>query len=234
MYKNKKILVIIPARGGSKGIKNKNITNVCNKPLVAYTIGPALRIKKDRLVDEVIVSTDSRKIADIAQRLGAHVPFLRPKKISGDKAKPIDFVVHAINHFEKKGIFYDCVVILQPTSPLRKYKDIKEAIKLYLKNKNESLISAYCEDEIDETELYHKEKNFGIPLSFNHNKGIRRQELKNIFVRDGTIYISSVKHIKKCHRIISNTPLLFEISKNRALDIDTQKDLKTLRKTLCE
>lgn len=230
----KRLLVIIPARGGSRGIKNKNIANVCNKPLIAYTIGPALRIKKNGLADEVIVSTDSPKIADITRKSGVNVPFLRPKKISGNKAKSIEFALHAIKHFEKKGIFYDCVVILQPTSPLRQYRDIKEAIKLYLKNKNESLISAYFEEEIDETKLYHKEKKSGIPLSFNHNKGARRQELKKLFIRNGAIYISSVKYIKKYRRIISNTPLLFEMPKSRSLNINTQEDLKTLRKILCK
>lgn len=230
----KKGLIIIPARSGSKGIKNKNIITVCRRPLIAYTIKPVLKLKKEGIINEVIVSTDGKKIADIAQKLGANVPFLRPKKISGDKVQSIEFVLHAIDHFEKKGIFYDYVIILQPTAPLRQYKDIKEAIKIYLKNKNESLISAYCEEEIDETELYHKKKKLGIPLSFNHNKGIRRQELKNLFVRNAAIYISSVKYIKKYRRIISSTPLLFEMPKSRSLDIDTQEDLKTLRKILCK
>lgn len=230
----KRLLVIIPARSGSKGIKNKNIIDVCGKPLIAYTIDLALKIKRDKLVSEVIVSTDSKKIADISRKLGANVPFLRPGAISEDKAKSIEFVLHAIDYFERKGVFYDYIITLQPTSPLRQYKDIKEAIKLYLKNKNESLISAYHEESITGSILYNRKNDLAIPLSPEHNEGIKRQKASRVFIRNGAIYISSVKYIKKYHKVISNSPLLFEMPKNRSLNIDTQKDLKTLRKILCK
>jgi CMP-N,N'-diacetyllegionaminic acid synthase len=232
--KLKKGLIIIPARGGSKGIKNKNIVNVGDKPLIFYTINPALRIKKSRLIDEVIISTDSKKIADISKKLGVSVPFLRPKKISGDKSKSIDFMLHAVSYFENKGIFYDYIVLLQPTSPLRNYDDIKGAVNLYLDNKQNSLISVCREERVDETELYYKNGDFGIPLSSNHNKGIRRQELKELFIRNAAIYITSVKYLKKNKRIISNRPVLFEMPEKRSLDIDTKEDLKKLRSFLCE
>ena len=232
--KLKKGLIIIPARGGSKGIKNKNVINICGKPLIFYTINPALKIKENGLINEVIVSTDSKKIANISKKLDVSVPFLRPKNISGDKAKSIDFMLHAINYFEKKGISYDYIVLLQPTSPLRGYEDIKGAVSLYLKNKSDSLISVCKEERVDETELYYKKNDVGIPLSVNHNKGIRRQELKELFIRNAAIYITSVKYLKKNKRVISDNPLIFEMSEKRSIDIDTKKDLENLRKLLCK
>lgn len=230
----KKGLIIIPARGGSKGIKNKNIVNVCGKPLIFYTINPALKIRGSGLVDKVIVSTDSRRIAEISGKLGADVPFLRPKNISGDKAKSIDFILHAVSYFEKRGIFYDYVILLQPTSPLRNYDDIKKAVNLYLNNKQDSLISVCREERVDETELYHKNNNVGVPLSIDHNKGIRRQDLKELFIRNAAIYITSVKYLKKNRRVISDSPLLFEMPEKRSLDIDTKNDLEKLRNILCK
>lgn len=230
--KSKKGLIIIPARGGSKGIKNKNIVNVGGNPLIFYTINPALKIKKEGLIDNVIVSTDSQKIADISQKMGISVPFLRPKKISGDKAKSIDFMLHALDYFEGKGTFYDYVVLLQPTSPLRSYEDIKGAISLYLDNKNDSLISVCREERVDETELYRKNDSKGIPLSPNHNKGIRRQDLRELYTRNAVIYITSVKYIRENRKIISDSPLLFEMPEERSLDIDTKEDLEELRSIL--
>lgn len=231
---NKDMLAVIPARGGSKGIKNKNIVNINGCPLIHYTIKPALKAKKDGLIKTVIVSTDSTKIAEISKKIGADVPFLRPEEISGDKAKSIDLILHAIDFFEKKKIFFKYVLLLQPTSPLRKYEDIKNALSLFLKNRNNSLISAYCEKGISESIIYTKENDLAIPLGSKHNKGIRRQEAKDIFVRNGAIYLTSVKYIKKNGKIISEKPLLFEMSKERSLNIDAKEDLKRLRNILCK
>lgn len=230
----KKFLVIIPARGGSKGIKNKNIVAVCKQPLIFYTIRPALRLKRERLVDEVIVSTDSKKTVEKARRFGAAVPFLRPKKISGDRAKSIDFALHAINYFEKKNRFFDAVIVLQPTSPLRRHEDIKKAIKIYLKHKNDSLISVYREEKIKGLYIYRKKGDLAVPFKVSHNKGTRRQNQRAIYVRNGAIYISAVSYLKKSRKIISDRPLLCEMPKSRSLNIDNPEDLKALRKILCK
>lgn len=230
----KKFLIIIPARGGSKGIKNKNIVAVCKRPLLSYTIRPALKLKKEGLVDEVVVSTDSKKIAEIAKGLGAAAPFLRPKGISGDKAKSIDFVLHAINYFSGENISFDAVIVLQPTSPLRRYEDVKNAIKIYLQRKNDSLISVYREEKIKDLYIYYKEGDLAVPLQVSHNKGVRRQDQKNIYIRNGAIYISAVSYIKKSHKIISDRPLLYEMPKDSSLNIDSPEDLEMLRKILCK
>ena len=109
--KKTKILVIIPARGGSKGIRDKNNIDICGKPLIQYSIDQSIELKTIGLVDKIIVSTDSEKIANIGRELGAEVPFLRPDSISQDKSKSIEFILHAINFYEEKNIFFDAVLL---------------------------------------------------------------------------------------------------------------------------
>lgn len=121
MYKNKKILAIITARGGSKGIPYKNIMNINGKPLIAYSIEVA---KQSKYIDYILVSTDNNKIKEVSLQYGASVPFLRPEEISNDTAKSIDVVIHAINCLKESGEEFDYVLLLQPTSPLRTCKDI--------------------------------------------------------------------------------------------------------------
>lgn len=127
-----KTLAIIPARGGSKGIPMKNIRTLCGRPLVAWTIAEA---KKSKLLDRYIVSTDSEKIAEIAKRYGAEVPFLRPARISKDKSTDIEFILHALDFLKKKeGYEPDIVLRLAPTSPLRTAAHIDEGIRLIVDN----------------------------------------------------------------------------------------------------
>ena len=132
MYKNRKFLAIIPARGGSKGLPNKNIKNLCGKPLIAWSIEAGL---KSKYIDEVMVSTDYKNIAYIAKKYGANVPFLRPSDLASDTATTFDTVIHTINFYRK--IFkkkYDYIVLLEPTSPLRNDCDIDNMIKKVIKN----------------------------------------------------------------------------------------------------
>ena len=230
-----KILVVIPARGGSKGIKDKNIIDVCGKPLIQYSIDQSLELKKISLVNEIIISTDSQKIAEIGRKLGANVPFLRPESISGDKAKSIDFILHAINYYEEKNIFFDAVLLLQPTSPMRDGKLLESAIKLFKEGKSDSLISCYKEEYINDLVMYKsKVGNVLIPLNEKHNKGVRRQDHGDVFVRNGAIYLTSVKYLKETEQIISDYPLLIEMRKSQPINIDTLEDLEILKRALCK
>lgn len=230
---SKKYLVIIPARSGSKGIKDKNVIALNGKPLIQYTIEPALSLLKNKIVKKVIISTDSIKYKEISENLGIEVPFLRPKEISGDKAKSVSFVLHAIRFFEEKGKYFDAIVILQPTSPLRTYDDIKNAIEIFNKVDNpESLITCYNEDYVNDLVMYIKKMNYAIPLNPNHNKGIRRQEHAHYYIRSGAVYITSVDYLKDTSQIISDDPLMYEIPKSRAFGIDTEEDLTIIRKMI--
>lgn len=228
-----KIITIIPARGGSKGIPDKNIADVAGKPLIVHTIEPALRIKEKGLTDHIVVSTDSEKIAEVALKAGAEVPFLRPKEISGDRSKSIEFMQHAIQHFHEKGISFDAALLLQPTSPLRTENDIINAVEMFRNADNDSLISGYEEEYINDLVLYRLDKDgkTTIPLSPDHNKGIRRQEHGSVYVRNGCMYISSIELIQKGF-IIGEKPLLYKMEKNRSVNVDTWADLELLRKMI--
>ena len=138
MYKDKTFLVIIPARGGSKGIPNKNIIEVEGKPLIKYTIDAALDSK---YIDRVVVSTDSKEIARVSVDSGADVPFLRPDELSIDTAKTIDALIHAVNTLQEYGNTYDYLVLLQPTQPLRQSFHIDEAIEKIVEKNKDSLVS---------------------------------------------------------------------------------------------
>ena len=121
MIKNKTILAIITARGGSKEIPGKNIKELAGKPLIAWTVEAG---KRSRYLDRIIVSTDSKEIADVARRYGAEVPFLRPAELSGDLAHQEDAILHAMNYMEGQSQKYDWVAILTPTHPLRSESEI--------------------------------------------------------------------------------------------------------------
>ncbi len=228
-----KYLVIIPARCGSKGIKDKNIIDVNGRPLIDYSIKPALQILEKHLVEKVIVSTDCEKYKKISEDLGAEVPFLRPEEISDDKAKSISYIIQALDFFEEINQIFDAVILLQPTAPLRTHLDIEAAINIFEDNPNsKSLISCYREEYINDLVTYKKDENFAIPLNPNHNKGVRRQEHGSLYVRNGAIYITAVDYLRNTKQVISDKPLMYEIPKSMSLNIDTEEDLKILRKII--
>ena len=133
MFK-KKILAIVPARSGSQRLKNKNILKIKGKPLIYFTLR---EVKKVQSISKILVSTNSRKIANIAGQYGVVVPFLRPNNISKNNSSMLSVIKHAINYYEKKGFFFfDYILLLQPTSPIRKSFHIKKAIHKISKNKS--------------------------------------------------------------------------------------------------
>ena len=138
MIEGKRVLALIPARGGSKGIKDKNITPLCGKPLIAYSV---LAAKNSRYIDDVVVTTDSERIAETAKAYGAEVPFLRPAELASDTAKTIDAVLHAVKWLEDHQKSYDLLVLLQPTQPLRRTEDIDGAIELCIQRDMQDVVS---------------------------------------------------------------------------------------------
>ena len=130
---------------------------------------------------------------------------------------------------KKKGEEYDAIMLLQPTTPLRTVEDIKSSIDIYIKNNAKSLISCYKEEYVCDLVSYNKDGDMAIPLNENHNKGIRRQELKEVFVRNGAIYITDVGYMLENRLVISDNPVMYVMSKNKSINIDCMDDVEELR-----
>jgi len=227
-----KYLIIIPARGGSKGIPRKNIVTLNNIPLIGHTIKVALEVAS--LVKDVhaIVSTDDEDIKQVSIELGLDAPFLRPQKLSDDFSSSVEYVNHAIKFFSSKGDCPENVIILQPTSPLRTTQDVLSAIELFCVCGGNSLISAYEDHTVNEKIMYTLSGNLGIPLSLFHNAGSRRQDDNAILIRNGAIYITKVEYLKDNGHLVSEEPIIFVMPKSRSINIDTPEDLMMAKKLL--
>ena len=221
--KKLKVLAIIPARSGSKGIKNKNLANLHGKPLIYWTIKEA---KKVNFIDEIIVSTDSKIIADEAKKYSIKVPFIRPKKLSSDTSNSIELILHALNWFEKNLIFYDIVILLEPTSPFRESQDIVNAVNLMISKDAQSVvgISEIKSDHPDFT--YSKNKNYFIKPFFTEKPILsRRQDTKTLFFLEGSVYASYTDTLRKELTFYHNKTVGFEFSKIKSIEIDDKEDL---------
>ena len=219
-YRNK-ILGIIPARKGSKGIKLKNIKNFNGKPLIFHTINVA---KKSKLIDNLIVSTDSKDNAKIAEKYGIDAPFLRPKKYSNDKSSDFELIRHALSFYNKKNINYDAVILLRPTTVFKKVKYIDESIKYFFKNKFDSLRS--ISNSRYSPYLMYKIKNKNIIPLFNKKfNSMRRQDLPESFQPNGLFEIISSKNIFEKKLMYGPNTGFYKVENEEVLlDIDTELD----------
>lgn len=216
MYKGKKIIAIIPARKGSKGLVDKNIKELNEKPLIAYTIEAA---KESKCFDSIIVSTDSEKYAQISKKYGAEVPFLRSEKNSSDTAGSWEVCNEVLGKLDKK---YDILVLLQPTSPLRNSQHIKEALDLFFE-KNANII-------VSVTKMSHPIQwcNY-LPdnLSLNNfvkeeNKNKRRQDLPESYKLNGAIYIIKSELIRPGLDLFCENSYAYVMEEKNSLDIDDE------------
>lgn len=215
------ILTVIPARGGSKGLKDKNILPLAGKPLIVYTIEAA---RKSRFVREVIVTTDSRKIAAVARRYGAQTPFLRSKDLATDKAPTLGVLQHAVREYEKiTGKKFDYILLLQCTTPLRTARHIDEAVQLFLNHNEDSLISCYKGQAVHPSIMYMQK--CGRLISFcEKGKLKRRQDFQEVYVRNGAIYLMSRELLMEKNLIVGARPLLYIMSRWQSVNIDTRED----------
>ena len=224
MINNLRILAIVPARGGSKGIKDKNIKEIEGRPLIEYTIEAA---KRCEYIDEIVVSTDSEKIAKAAKKAGAKVPFLRPDELASDTARTIDVVLFTIEQLKLIGQEYDIVVLLQPTSPLRDEDDICGAIEKYVSCNMKSLVSVSEVSEspilmrqiVDET---HMEKLLNI------NSTIRRQDMAKYYMVNGSIYINKIEELNSDTSLNDNV-IPYVMDRSHAVDIDDYVDIEVMK-----
>ena len=220
MFDNRKILAIIPARGGSKGIPHKNIIDLCGKPLISYTIEAGL---KSKYIDYLMVSTDDEEIADISRSFGAEIPFLRPAELASDTSKTINAILHAIRSLEPMGKTFDSLVLLQPTQPLRTTDDIDSAIKKYYENGEESLVSV---SEVDDHPILIRTiEDDRLKNLLSGSSTCRRQDMPRYYRINGCIYINSIKDIGETTSFNDNrVPFIME--KDHSVDIDEICDLQ--------
>ena len=225
MINEKTVLTIIPARGGSKGIPNKNIRNLCGKPLIVWTIGEA---KKSKYIDNIIVSTDSQEIAEVSQQYGADVPFTRPTELADDKTPTNEVIIHAIKWLEtNKNIKYDIIILLQPTSPLRKVSHIDAAIQRFLANPYAKSLIAI--KEVEENPYWMKlidDDGYLKNYISQRNNITRRQNLPNTYILNGAIYIMRAFDFLNYKSFDVDNTIPFIMDAKSSIDIDTEIDFK--------
>lgn len=220
MINGMRVVAIIPARGGSKGIKDKNIRSFCGKPLISYTIAAA---KQCRYVDEVIVSTDSDVIANISEEYGARVPFLRPAELASDTSKTIDAIVYTIKELFSKNSKFDVLVLLQPTSPLRNAKNIEEALEMFIERNCRGLASV---NEVNENPILLRTIEDGqLNKLLNVTSTIRRQDMPVYYKVNGAIYINLISEVNE-NLSFNDNIIAYVIDKEFSVDIDDIEDFK--------
>lgn len=225
MYRSRKVLTIIPARGGSKGIKNKNLLKINGKSLLEHVKKSIKPIEK--YLDYIWVSTDSKKIQNHCYKIGLKAPFIRPKKLSGDFVDITKVILHSINFLEKNlKQKVDLILLLEPTSPLRLSKNIKSCLDKCIDDK---LDSCWTLSPIDNK--YHPLKQFekkGKNINFYSNFGkfiYARQQLTKTFNKNGEAYVVNANYFKKYKNILGNKKG-FIICKNKSISIDTHEDVR--------
>lgn len=218
--KERKVLALIPARGGSKGIPHKNIYPLDGKPLISYTIQAALQSK---IADDVMVSTDDMEIAEISEKYGAFAPFLRPPELADDYAKTIDVVLHALDYQMRQGVCYDSLILLQPTSPLRDAKDIRSAYQFFVSNRCRSVLSVHeCVSPL----FMRSVDCQGITKRLlDLNSTMRRQDMEKYYCVNGAIYINCVKELS-ANTSFNDNEHGFILEKSHGVDIDCMDDIE--------
>lgn len=185
-----KTLYLIPARGGSKGIPHKNIKLLNGKPLIYYSIEIARQLASD---EDICVSTDDNEIKSVAENYGLKVPFLRPDYLASDTATTSDVIVHALDYYAQKGINYDIVVLLQPTSPLRSVQNVKDCLLLYTSDLD--MVTTVKESSV--SAVLCKENSDGYLEQVIGENDVRRQDAEKLYEYNGAVYVINASAVKE-------------------------------------
>lgn len=218
MYFDKKVLAVVPARGGSKGLVGKNIKNLRGKPLITWTLELANQCD---LIDKVVVSTDDAKIASIAAKAGAEVPFIRPSELATDTASTKDVLLHCIKSLEEQ---FDILVVLQPTTPLRTNTTLVKSIKLCAE-KNKSVVSI-SENTKPVEWMFYKEGDGIEYVIEQEDKPMRRQDCKPVYYVNGSVYCIPIVQFMSGSELFDKSSLTVISPHNESVDIDTLKDFE--------
>lgn len=226
MYKKKKILSIITARAQSKGLKNKNLKKLNKKPIFLWPVKSSL---KSKLIDQIIITTDSKKILNYKMDKKI-IKINRPEKLSNDNTKSSSVILHAINYLKKRGGEFDYLILLEPTSPLTNQKDIDYCLKKLINDKNASSLLSLQKLIYNHPAYIYKIKKKYIVKKFKNIKSNRRQDLDELYSLDGSLYISKTKDFLRFKDFTKGKVIGVEFNKIKNFEIDNSLDLKILNK----
>ncbi|MCX5831436.1 MAG: acylneuraminate cytidylyltransferase family protein [Deltaproteobacteria bacterium] len=225
MINNKRVLVIVPARGGSKGLPGKNILTLCGKPLVAWPIATA---KASKYIDKIVVSTDDLEIAKIAEKYGASVPFIRPAALATDTATTFSVIEHTLVFLKNAGESFDYIVLREPTSPLTESDDIDAALEI-LESKRAIADSIVGVSKVEAAhpafDVVIKETGTIKPFMYpDFSQAVRRQDIADIYFFEGSLYISDTETLLEKSSFYHDRTLPYIVPRYKSLEIDEQID----------
>ena len=224
MYKEKKIIAIVTARGGSKGLPKKNIKKINEKPLICWTLERAYQSK---LIDEVFISTDSNEIKRVCNNYGYEVTELRPKKLAEDDTPSSDVIIHVLDLYEKNKLKFDYVLLLEPTSPLRKENDIDNAIMKLIDNHKAQTLISVGEVQTEHPAITKKinyNDNYVEPYYQQKIKFHQRQQLDKAYFPYGVVYMSTVSYFRNNKTFYSTKTIPYFIERWQNYEIDDEID----------
>ena len=226
-----RILGLIPARGGSKGVPRKNIKILGTKPLLEYTSEVALG---SVFLSKIILSSDDDEIIKVAKEIGLDVPFKRPYDLAKDSSPTLEVIKHAINYFKERGEEFDAVCLLQVTSPFRTIKFLDSAIKKFINKKTDSLVSVIeIPHEYNPHWAFEKDNKGNLKIATGEQNIIsRRQDLPKAYHRDGSIYLTKTEVIEKLNSLYGNSISYIVSPKENYVNIDTISDWEKAEKLL--
>jgi CMP-N-acetylneuraminic acid synthetase len=224
-----RILAIIPARGGSKGVPGKNIKLLNGKPLLVYTSEIAFASK---YLTDVIISTEDEQIIAVVKDLGIDLPFVRPMALAKDNTPTIDVIIHALKWYEKQGVFFDAVCLLQVTCPFRTVEFLDKAIEKFTETDTDSLVSVLkVPHEYNPHWTFEADNDGNLKIATGDDKIIsRRQELPIAYHRDGSVYITKTKVLLEEHSLYGKSIAFIESDPELYVNIDTLSDWEKAEK----
>jgi CMP-N,N'-diacetyllegionaminic acid synthase len=222
MIQGKRVLGVILARSGSKGLPGKNLMHINGRPLISWSINSG---KNSSYIDDLIVSTDGDEIARLCVNEDVEVPFLRPAELANDTASSFDAVIHAINWLSDRQRFYDIVVLLEPTSPLRESSDIDRALEIMQELRSSSIVSISRAETQHPSFMYYLGLNKRLePFLGEYFNSVRRQDLDKLYFLDGTVYCSYIDKLIEKKGFYHEETSGYVVPKWKSLEIDDKDD----------
>lgn len=213
------MLVLIPARGGSKGIPGKNIKELGGKPLIQYTIDAAIKVFDK---EDILISTDDKKIKEVVEKTGIEVPFLRPAHLATDSAGTHEVLIHALDYSKSLGKNYQKIMVLQPTSPFRTSAHIQEAMKLY--NDDLDMVVSVKETKSNPYYVLKEENEQGFLINSKVGNFTRRQDCPKVWELNGAIYIINVESLRRAPISEFSKVKKFVMDDRSSIDLDDEID----------